>query len=56
MDAYQYDQDAEEDEEEGLLASTGRRFGATWQDITGRAKKQSGSAGRGPRNADEEED
>jgi LMBR1 domain-containing protein 1 len=31
------EQDAEEDEEEGLLASTGRRFGATWQDITGRA-------------------
>jgi len=33
------DQDAEEDEEEGLLASTGRRFGATWQDITGRASR-----------------
>ena len=33
------DQDLEEEEEEGLLASTGRRFGATWQDITGRAKK-----------------
>ena len=33
------DQDAEEDEEEGLLASTGRRFGATWQDITGRPSK-----------------
>ncbi|RBQ86462.1 hypothetical protein VDGD_06136 [Verticillium dahliae] len=30
------DDDAEADEEEGLLASTGRRFGATWQDITGR--------------------
>ncbi|CRK24146.1 hypothetical protein BN1723_013180, partial [Verticillium longisporum] len=30
------DEDAEADEEEGLLASTGRRFGATWQDITGR--------------------
>ena len=30
------DQDAEEAEEEGLLASTGRRFGATWQDIVGR--------------------
>jgi len=37
LDEYQMDQDAEEDEEEGLLASTGRRFGATWQDITGRA-------------------
>ncbi|KAK3393662.1 putative lysosomal cobalamin transporter [Podospora didyma] len=34
------DEEAEIDEEEGLLASTGRRFGATWQDITGRAKKQ----------------
>ena len=30
------DQDAEEAEDEGLLASTGRRFGATWQDITGK--------------------
>ena len=46
MNEYQLDQDAEEDEEEGLLASTGRRFGATWQDITGRAKKQSGSTAR----------
>ncbi|KAI9731546.1 MAG: hypothetical protein M1834_004666 [Cirrosporium novae-zelandiae] len=48
------DEDAEEAEEEGLLASTGRRFGATWQDLSGRAKKSngatsgsgSGSAGR----------
>lgn len=40
------DQDLEEEEEEGLLASTGRRFGATWQDITGRVKKnkRSGNA------------
>lgn len=37
---YQAEQDAEEDEEEGLLASTGRRFGATWQDITGRVNKR----------------
>lgn len=37
MKDYQADIDAEEDEEEGLLASTSRRFGATWQDITGRA-------------------
>ncbi|KAM7188741.1 putative lysosomal cobalamin transporter [Naviculisporaceae sp. PSN 640] len=35
------DEEAEIDEEEGLLASTGRRFGATWQDITGRAKRAS---------------
>ena len=34
---YQTDDDAEEGEHEGLLASTGRRFGATWQDLTGRA-------------------
>lgn len=33
------DEDLEEAEEEGLLASTGRRFNATWQDITGRARK-----------------
>ena len=39
LDEYQLDEDAEADEEEGLLASTGRRFGATWQDITGRAAR-----------------
>jgi LMBR1 domain-containing protein 1 len=38
------DEEAEVDEEEGLLASTGRRFGATWQDITGRAKRSSAGA------------
>ena len=54
MGNYQLEQDAEEDEEEGLLASTGRRFGATWQDITGRAKKQP-SGGSGPRLVDNEE-
>jgi LMBR1 domain-containing protein 1 len=37
LDQYQLDQDAEEEEEEGLLASTGRRFGAIGQDLTGRA-------------------
>lgn len=46
LDEYQLDQDAEEEEEEGLLASTGRRFGATWQDLTGRAKKQSSNGAR----------
>jgi LMBR1 domain-containing protein 1 len=35
----EFDEEAEADEEEGLLASTGRRFGATWGDITGRAKR-----------------
>ncbi len=46
------DQDAEEEEEESLLASTGRRFGATWQDITGRAKKTTGSVEHGTRDND----
>jgi LMBR1 domain-containing protein 1 len=39
LDEEQLDADLEEEEEEGLLASTGRRFNATWQDITGKAKK-----------------
>jgi len=39
LDLSQFDEDAEADEEEGLLASTGRRFGATWQDIRGKVKK-----------------
>jgi LMBR1 domain-containing protein 1 len=38
LDEEQMDDDLREAEEEGLLASTGRRFGATWQDITGQAK------------------
>ncbi|KAF2196301.1 hypothetical protein GQ43DRAFT_476454 [Delitschia confertaspora ATCC 74209] len=42
MDEEQLDADLEEEEEEGLLASTGRRFNATWQDITGRTKKSGG--------------
>ena len=36
----QLDEDAEEAEEEGLLASTGRRFDATWQDVTDRIGRQ----------------
>jgi len=49
------DEDAIEEEEEGLLASTGRRFGATWQDITGRAPHPSNGqvAGRGGRDRDD---
>ena len=35
---------AEEEEEEGLLATTGRRFGATWQDITGRVARNYNTA------------
>jgi LMBR1 domain-containing protein 1 len=53
----QLDEDAEADEEEGLLASTGRRFGATWQDIRGKANNAStGSGGRGIRGDDGHED
>jgi LMBR1 domain-containing protein 1 len=47
------DEDAEADEEEGLLASTGRRFGATWQDIRGKTKKPA-AVGRGLRGDDDE--
>lgn len=44
------DEEAEADEEEGLLASTGRRFQATWQDVTGRSggrDRNGGSSGYG---------
>lgn len=44
------DEEAEVDEEEGLLASTGRRFDATWQDITGRATGQESYGAAGSRN------
>ncbi|KAK8016314.1 hypothetical protein PG993_014503 [Apiospora rasikravindrae] len=48
LNVYQLDEEAEADEEEGLLASTGRRFGATWQDITGRSKgTTNGASGNG---------
>ncbi|KAL1960784.1 hypothetical protein VTO42DRAFT_6614 [Malbranchea cinnamomea] len=40
FDEQQLDEDTEEAEEEGLLASTGRRFGATWEDITGRTNRR----------------
>ncbi|KAL2184407.1 hypothetical protein L209DRAFT_757886 [Thermothelomyces heterothallicus CBS 203.75] len=40
------DEEAEVDEEEGLLASTRRRFGATWGDITGRARGTAGAGGQ----------
>ena len=38
LDEQQLDDDLREEEEEGLLASTGRRFAADWEDITGRVK------------------
>ena len=56
LDQYQLDQDAEEDEEEGLLASTSRRFGATWQDLTGRGKKSYGTTGSRPVRGDDNEE
>lgn len=57
LDLSELDADAEADEEEGLLATTGRRFGATWQDITGRTKtKSSGPGGRGISSDPDEED
>jgi LMBR1 domain-containing protein 1 len=40
LDIEGIDADLEEEEEEGLLSSTGRRFNATWQDITGKSKKR----------------
>lgn len=47
LNVSELDEEAEADEEEGLLASTGRRFGATWQDITGRVKKQPAAGAEG---------
>jgi LMBR1 domain-containing protein 1 len=58
LDEEQLDADLEEAEEEGLLASTGRRFNATWQDITGRAAKRQqnyGTNGAGGGDDDEDE-
>jgi LMBR1 domain-containing protein 1 len=45
LDEQQLDEDAEEAEEESLLASTGRQFDATWQDIASRPRGQD-DAGR----------
>ena len=55
LDEEQLDEDLREEEEEGLLASTGRRFGANWQDLTGRAqgvKRPDYGAVSGDREAD----
>lgn len=40
LDERQIDEDAEEAEEEGLLASTARRFNANWRDFTGRGNRR----------------
>ncbi|KAJ5441322.1 LMBR1-like membrane protein [Penicillium cf. griseofulvum] len=45
LDEAQLDEDAEEAEEEGLLANTGRRFNASWQDIIGKAARTERSRG-----------
>lgn len=45
LDVAQLDADLEEEEEEGLLSSTGRRFNATWQDITSRSKARAATYG-----------
>lgn len=53
------EEDALEEEEEGLLASTGRRFDATWQDITGRVGqggRKSQPQGRGMRDGADDDD
>ncbi|KJZ73742.1 Putative lysosomal cobalamin transporter [Hirsutella minnesotensis 3608] len=39
------DEDAEADEEESLLATTGRRFGATWQDLRGKPSRTNRTGG-----------
>ncbi|KAK7756940.1 hypothetical protein SLS62_000956 [Diatrype stigma] len=44
LDLGDLDERAEADEEEGLLAGTGSRFSATWQDITGR-RRDAGASG-----------
>ncbi|KAI8685081.1 putative lysosomal cobalamin transporter [Fusarium keratoplasticum] len=51
----QIDEEAEADEEESLLATTGRRFGATWQDVRGKTgnsgNNSTNSAGNGSNSA-----
>jgi LMBR1 domain-containing protein 1 len=53
LDVEGLDEGAEADEEEGLLASTGRRFNATWQDITGRAQERERRLGYGTAGGDD---
>ncbi|KAH7155847.1 hypothetical protein B0J13DRAFT_234836 [Dactylonectria estremocensis] len=43
----EFDEQAEADEEESLLATTGRRFGATWQDVRGKTGSGNGSSNGG---------
>ena len=46
VNMHEIDEDAEADEEESLLATTGRRFDATWQDLRGKTRNTGGSGGR----------
>jgi LMBR1 domain-containing protein 1 len=53
----QVDEDAEAEEEEGLLSSVGRRLDATREDITGKSRSHTrgyGAAGREGRATDAE--
>ena len=54
LDEEDLEGDAIEEEEEGLLASTGRRFGATWQDITGSGGNTGKPNGAGRHNEQED--
>ncbi|KAG5976822.1 hypothetical protein E4U55_007199 [Claviceps digitariae] len=54
VNAAEFDEDAEADEEEGLLAATGRRLHATWGDVRGKPqyganeeRTRNGSSSRG---------
>ncbi|KAJ4217147.1 hypothetical protein FSOLCH5_001864 [Fusarium solani] len=46
----QIDEEAEADEEESLLATTGRRFGATWQDVRGKTGNSGNNSTNGAGN------
>lgn len=50
----EFDEQAEADEEESLLATTGRRFGATWQDVRGKtgSGNHSSNGGNGSQSND----
>ncbi|KAG5914027.1 hypothetical protein E4U42_000726 [Claviceps africana] len=47
VNAAELDEDAEADEEEGLLAATGRRLHATWGDVRGGSRYGANGANRG---------
>lgn len=55
LNVNEIDEDAEADEEESLLASTGRRFGATWQDFRGKTRSGNGAGSGEDRNGESSE-